>query len=98
MVEPAVVQLTLDRLGIDGQGLDPMDRKVLETVAYKFDGGPVGIDSLSTAIGEEADTIEDVYEPFLIMCGFLQRTRAGRVLTQSGRRHLGMPAAEGQLF
>ena len=98
VVNPDVVQLTLDRLGIDSQGLDAMDRKVLETVAYKFDGGPVGIDSLSTAIGEEADTIEDVYEPFLIMCGFLQRTRAGRVLTQSGRRHLGLPAPEGQLF
>ena len=98
MVSPDVVQLTLDRLGIDSEGLDSMDRKVLETVAYKFDGGPVGIDSLSTAIGEEADTIEDVYEPFLIMRGFLQRTRAGRILTASGRRHLGMPVPEGPLF
>ena len=97
-VDVAVVELTLDRLGIDEQGLDAMDRRVLETVAYKFDGGPVGIDSLATAIGEEPDTIEDVYEPFLIMCGFLQRTRQGRVLTQAGRRHLGMPPAEGKLF
>ncbi len=97
-VDVGVVELTLDRLGIDEEGLDAMDRKVLETVAYKFDGGPVGIDSLATAIGEEADTIEDVYEPFLIMRGLLQRTRQGRILTQTGRRHLGLPAAEGQLF
>jgi Holliday junction DNA helicase RuvB len=98
VVEPAVVQLTLDRLGIDEEGLDPMDRKVLETIAYKFDGGPVGIDSLATAIGEEGDTIEDVYEPFLIMRGFIQRTRAGRILTQSGRKHWGLPPVEGKLF
>jgi Holliday junction DNA helicase RuvB len=98
VVDPAVVQLTLDRLGIDGEGLDGMDRKVLETIAYKFDGGPVGIDSLATAIGEEGDTIEDVYEPFLIMRGFIQRTRAGRILTRSGRQHLGLPAPESQLF
>ena len=97
-VDEAVVATTLDRLGIDEAGLDPMDRRILETVAYKFDGGPVGIDNLSTAIGEESDTIEDVYEPFLIMMGMLQRTRQGRVITQAGRRHLGLPAPEGQLF
>jgi Holliday junction DNA helicase RuvB len=97
-VDLGVVELTLDRLGIDPEGLDTMDRKVLQTVAFKFDGGPVGIDSLATAIGEEADTIEDVYEPFLIMRGLLQRTRQGRILTQSGRRHLGLPLAEGKLF
>ncbi len=74
-----VVELTLERLGIDEEGLDAMDRKVLETVAVKFDGGPVGIDSLSTAIGEEADTIEDVYEPFLIMRGLLQRRTSDRM-------------------
>jgi Holliday junction DNA helicase RuvB len=98
VVDLAIVDLTLDRLGIDTEGLDSMDRKVLETIAFKFDGGPVGIDSLATAIGEEGDTIEDVYEPFLIMCGFIQRTRAGRILTSSGRRHLGMPAPDGKLF
>jgi len=97
-VDEAVVETTLSRLGIDEAGLDPMDRKILETVAYKFDGGPVGIDSLATAIGEEGDTIEDVYEPFLIMLGMLQRTRQGRIITQAGLRHLGMPPAEGQLF
>lgn len=97
-VDEAVVETTLGRLGIDEAGLDPMDRKILETVAYKFDGGPVGIDSLATAIGEEGDTIEDVYEPFLIMLGMLQRTRQGRIITQAGLRHLGLPLAEGQLF
>jgi len=97
-VDVGVVELTLERLGIDEEGLDAMDRKVLETVAFKFDGGPVGIDSLATAIGEEADTIEDVYEPFLIMRGLLQRTRQGRILTKTGRRHLGLPPAEGKLF
>jgi len=97
-VDVGVVELTLERLGIDEEGLDTMDRRVLETVAYKFDGGPVGIDNLATAIGEEADTIEDVYEPFLIMRGLIQRTRQGRILTQAGRRHLGLPPAEGKLF
>jgi Holliday junction DNA helicase RuvB len=97
-VDVGVVEMTLDRLGIDEGGLDAMDRKVLHTIAYKFDGGPVGLDSLSTAIGEEADTIEDVYEPYLIMRGLLQRTRQGRVLTQTGRRHLGLPPVEGKLF
>lgn len=93
-VDSAMVDLALDRLGIDQEGLDQMDRRVLETIAHKFDGGPVGIDNLATAIGEERDVIEDVYEPFLIQRGFLQRTRRGRVLTLRGRRHLGLPAPE----
>lgn len=87
-----IARLALSRLGIDEEGLDVMDRRVLETIALKFDGGPVGIDNLSTAIGEERDTIEDVYEPYLIMRGFLQRTRQGRVITQHGLLHLGQPA------
>jgi Holliday junction DNA helicase RuvB len=97
-VDETVIQTTLSRLGIDEAGLDQMDRRILEAIAYKFDGGPVGIDNLSTVIGEESDTIEDVFEPFLIMLGFLQRTRQGRILTQAGRRHLGLPTPEGQLF
>ena len=97
-IDRAVVRTTLERLGIDEEGLDAMDRKVLETVAHKFDGGPVGISNLSTAIGEESDTIEDVYEPFLIMRGFLQRTRQGRIITQAGLRHLGLPPVAGSLF
>ena len=78
------------RLGSDEEGLDAMDRKVLETILIKFSGGPVGIDNLATAIGEERDVIEDVYEPFLIQKGFLQRTRQGRVVTQRGGQHMGL--------
>ncbi len=89
-VDVDMVDLALGRLGIDEEGLDAMDRRVLETIAHKFNGGPVGIDNLSTAIGEERDVIEDVYEPFLIQRGFLQRTRQGRVLTFRGRAHLGL--------
>jgi len=92
-----IARLALSRLGIDEAGLDVMDRRVLETIALKFDGGPVGIDNLSTAIGEERDTIEDVYEPYLIMRGFLQRTRQGRIITQRGMLHLGQ-AVQGGLF
>ena len=95
-----IVRLALDRLGIDEQGLDGMDRRVLETVANKFSGGPVGVDNLSTAIGEERDVIEDVYEPFLIQQGFLQRTRQGRIITERGIAHLGLPRDpdQGALF
>lgn len=95
-----MVQLALSRLGIDQEGLDPMDRRILGTIAHKFTGGPVGIDSLSTAIGEERDVIEDVYEPFLIQRGFLQRTRQGRLLTERGLHHVGlMPKdPQGRLF
>ena len=97
-VDLAVVRYTLERLDIDQDGLDGMDRRILHTVAVKFDGGPVGLDSLATAIGEEAETIEDVYEPFLIRQGLLQRTRQGRIITSRGRLHLGLPKAEGSLF
>lgn len=96
-----LVKSALQRLGIDEEGLDAMDRKILETIAHKFQGGPVGIDNLATAIGEESDTLEDVYEPYLIMQGFLQRTRQGRVLTARGTRHLGLPdpaRSQGELF
>ncbi len=95
-----MVQLALSRLGIDEEGLDPMDRKILSTIAHKFTGGPVGIDNLSTAIGEERDVLEDVYEPFLIQRGFLQRTRQGRKLTERGLHHVGlMPdTPQGRLF
>lgn len=90
-----ITKIALERLGIDDQGLDPMDRKIMLTIANKFDGGPVGIDNLSTAIGEEADTIEDVFEPFLIIKGFVQRTRQGRILTSRGKAHIGYQEALG---
>lgn len=97
-IDLPVVRHTLERLDIDEEGLDAMDRRILHTVVVKFDGGPVGIDNLATAIGEEADTIEDVYEPFLIRRGLIQRTRQGRIITSRGRQHLGLPRAEGSLF
>ena len=96
VIDLEMVRLALSRLGIDQAGLDPMYRKVMETIAHKFGGGPVGIDNLATAIGEERDVIEDVYEPFLIQHGFLQRTRQGRVLTQRGLEHLGVVGDGGQ--
>ncbi len=89
---PAVDRVTaraaLELLEVDDRGLDPMDRKLLLTVIHKFDGGPVGIDTISSAIGEERDTIEDVYEPYLIQEGFLQRTSRGRVATRIAYEHL----------
>ncbi|MDX3895397.1 Holliday junction branch migration DNA helicase RuvB [Pusillimonas sp.] len=82
----------LAMLEVDPQGLDVMDRKLLEAIVHKFDGGPVGVDSLAAAIGEERDTIEDVIEPYLIQHGYLQRTPRGRIATQTTWRHLGLAA------
>ena len=98
IITQEIANLALERLGIDDIGLDPMDRRILETIAFKFDCGPVGIDNLSTAIGEEKDTIEDVFEPYLIMKGLVQRTRQGRILTQLGKQRLGIRASAGPLF
>ena len=77
-------------LDVDASGLDVMDRKLLHTVLSKFAGGPVGVDNLAAAIGEERDTIEDVLEPYLIQQGFLQRTSRGRVATALSFRHFGL--------
>jgi len=82
--------LALDMLKIDSNGFDHMDRRLLLTMIEKFDGGPVGIDSLAAAISEEKDTIEDVLEPFLIQQGFIMRTPRGRMVTQHGYRHFGL--------
>ena len=79
-------------LDVDGMGLDVMDRKLLLTVLEKFDGGPVGLDNLAAAIGEERDTIEDVLEPYLIQQGYLQRTPRGRMATLAAYRHFGITA------
>jgi Holliday junction DNA helicase RuvB len=79
---------------VDHRGLDQMDRKLLTTIIDKFDGGPVGIETLSSALGEERDTLEDVYEPYLIQEGFLQRTPRGRVATRTAYEHLGKPYDE----
>jgi holliday junction DNA helicase RuvB len=77
----------LEMLDVDDLGLDNMDRKFLETLIYKFSGGPVGIETLSAAIGEERDTLEDVYEPYLVKEGFVDRTQRGRVATQRAFQH-----------
>jgi Holliday junction DNA helicase RuvB len=86
-------------LDVDPEGFDLMDRKLLEAVIHRFDGGPVGLDNVAAAIGEEPGTIEDVIEPFLIMQGFLQRTPRGRIATLAAYRHLGVtpPQAGGGL-
>src|SRR5216110_2021782 len=97
-----VADAALAMLDVDGSGLDVMDRKLLETVLSKFDGGPVGIDNLAAAIGEERDTIEDVLEPYVIQQGFLQRTSRGRIATALSYRHFGLappvPGAAADLF
>ena len=95
-----VADAALSMLDVDGSGLDVMDRKLLSTVLDKFGGGPVGVDNLAAAIGEERDTIEDVLEPYLIQQGFLQRTARGRVATPLAWRHFGlaMPAHGSDLF
>lgn len=89
----------LDMLSIDNHGFDPMDRRMLMTMIEKFDGGPVGIDSLAAAISEERDTIEDVLEPYLIQQGFIMRTPRGRMVTQHAYRHFGLqPSSREDLF
>jgi Holliday junction DNA helicase RuvB len=89
-----MVTLALDMLEVDEQGLDVLDRSLLLAVIKKFDGGPVGVDSLAAAIGEERGTIEDVIEPYLIQQGLLMRTSRGRVATRSAWRHFGLVAPE----
>lgn len=76
----------LDQLGVDKNGLDEMDRRILKVIAEKYDGGPVGIETLSAALGEESETLEEVYEPFLIQEGFIQKTPRGRVLTEYSKK------------
>jgi Holliday junction DNA helicase RuvB len=102
-IDATVANAALAMLEVDPQGLDLMDRKLLEAIVHKFDGGPVGVDSLAAAIGEERDTIEDVIEPYLIQHGYLQRTPRGRMATQTTWRHLGLtppkaPPSDGPLF
>ncbi len=95
IVTTEVADMALRMLEVDAIGLDLMDRKLLEAVIGKFDGGPVGVENLSAAIGEERETIEDVLEPFLIQQGYLQRTSRGRVATALAYRHFGLvPAAK----
>jgi Holliday junction DNA helicase RuvB len=87
-----IADAALSMLDVDNKGFDVMDRKLLEAIVHNFNGGPVGIDNLASAISEERETIEDVIEPYLIQQGFLQRTPRGRVATPSAYTHLGLPS------
>ena len=90
IITKAMADAALKMLDVDPSGFDVMDRKLLEAILHKFDGGPVGIDNLAAAIGEERDTIEDVLEPYLIQQGYLQRTSRGRVATRQAYEHFGL--------
>jgi holliday junction DNA helicase RuvB len=95
-IDIATADRALTMLDVDPQGFDVMDRKLLEAVIHRFDGGPVGLDNVAAAIGEESGTIEDVIEPYLIQQGYLQRTPRGRIATLAAYRHLGLtPPARG---
>src|SRR5207248_4044150 len=87
-----IAKEALELLEVDGEGLERIDRELLFAIAHKFGGGPVGLSTLAVALGEEPDTIEDVYEPYLLQLGFIQRTPRGRVITELGREHVGAAA------
>ena len=90
VITEEVARTALDLMDVDKLGLDHIDRNMLLTMINKFDGGPVGLDTLAAAIGEDAGTIEDVYEPYLIKNGFINRTPRGRVVTELAYHHLGV--------
>src|SRR5438067_7111539 len=90
-----VAREALALLEVDAIGLERVDRELLGAILHKFGGGPVGLSTLAVALGEEQDTIEDVYEPYLLQLGFLQRTPRGRIMTELGREHLGAAAHDG---
>ena len=95
-IDMSSVNKALDALGVDELGLDPIDRTIMKTIIEKFQGGPVGLNTISAAISEEQDTVEDIYEPFLLKLGFLDRTPRGRIATPLAYNHLGLkqkPAA-----
>lgn len=90
IIDFEVAKQALDRLDVDSLGLDNTDRNILETMIYKFNGGPVGLDTLAAAIGEDPGTLEDVYEPYLIKNGFINRTPRGRIVTEHCYKHFGL--------
>ncbi len=94
-VSKAVADAGLLLFGVDFLGLDKVDRAILDAVCNRFSGGPVGLSTIAVSIGEEPETVEDVYEPFLLQCGLLQRTPRGRVATAAAWQHLGLPAPAG---
>jgi Holliday junction DNA helicase RuvB len=89
-----IAREALDLLEVDERGLERIDRALLRAIVEKFEGGPVGLSTLAVSLGEETDTIEDVYEPYLLQLGFLQRTPRGRIVTKLGREHVGAVAAD----
>jgi Holliday junction DNA helicase RuvB len=93
-----VAREALDLLEVDEAGLERVDRELLSAIAHKFGGGPVGLSTLAVSLGEEPDTIEDVYEPYLLQLGFLQRTPRGRIITELGREHIGAVRGSDGLF
>lgn len=96
-IDLEIAHFSLEALDVDTYGLDEMDNKILATIIDKFKGGPVGLNTVATAVGEDAGTIEEVYEPFLIQEGFLMRTPRGRQVTEAAYKHLGRrPSAEQQ--
>jgi holliday junction DNA helicase RuvB len=99
-VNQEIARYGLNALDVDESGLDEMDIRILNTIVHKFKGGPVGLTTIGTAVGEEAGTIEEVHEPFLIMEGYLQRTPRGRIATEKAYRHIGVvpPTQQGMLF
>lgn len=100
VIDMEITRYALDALNIDKRGLDSMDNKILSTIIHKFKGGPVGISTIATSVSEEAGTLEEVYEPFLIKEGFIQRTPRGREVTELAYKHLGITkeAQTGMLF
>ncbi len=94
-IDKKISMYGLEALNVDEGGLDEMDNRILSTIIQKFKGGPVGISTIATAVGEEAGTIEEVHEPFLIMEGFIQRTPRGREVTDKAYKHLGIPRYPG---
>lgn len=99
-IDVKITRYALDALNIDSRGLDRMDNKILTTIIDKFGGGPVGLGTIATAVSEDAGTIEEVYEPFLIKEGFLKRTPRGREVTELAYTHLGLvpPTQQSTLF
>ncbi len=100
VITAAVADAALELMQVDRMGLDRLDREILSVICEKFEGGPVGLSTLAVAVQEETDTLEDVYEPYLLQCGFIKRTPRGRVATFRAFQHLGLeaPATDPSLF
>jgi Holliday junction DNA helicase RuvB len=87
-VDKAIAHRSLDKLDVDHLGLDNMDRRILKTIIKDYSGGPVGVETLAVSVSEETETIEDVYEPYLIQIGFINRTPRGRTTTAAAKEHM----------